>query len=307
MAREQAALAAGSATSPGGAGASGGSPGSEGNDSDAQQAQPGQTASPVTCYYLSKELRRVVDEEWVLRGKLWSEGALPCLLSGRLGVPACAHGPPLVACLGRPLLQGAAHPVCSAVPHTASPLPSCCPAGLRRSRRCDLAVGFEEGATDDAECTFCHLYMHLSAGGLCGRGGAGFYWWGWVWDAGGWALGTAPGGSTGRPGFSKPLTIPTPPPTLCPRSRVRLLPRPPRLPAPRLPPVRLRDAGATPGVPPLDAGAGGHLRRCTTAQIGFGLGQQRGTWVLVLSLAAVTGVPPLDAGAGGHLRRCAAG
>ena len=76
VAREQAALAAGSATSPGGAGGSGGSPGSEGSGSGAQQAQPGQTASPVTCYYLSKELRRVVDEEWVLRGKLWSEGAL---------------------------------------------------------------------------------------------------------------------------------------------------------------------------------------------------------------------------------------
>ena len=39
-------------------------------------------------------------------------------------------------------------------------------------------------------------------------------------------------------------------------------------------------------------------------KLGSGLGQQRGTWVLVLSLAAVTGVStPLDAGAGGHLRR----
>lgn len=36
--------------------------------------------SPLLCYYLRQELRRVVDEEWVLRGKLWSQG----------GCPACA-------------------------------------------------------------------------------------------------------------------------------------------------------------------------------------------------------------------------
>lgn len=43
-------------------------------------------------------------------------------------------------------------------------LPATRTAGLRRSRRCELAVGFADGAKDDAECTFCHLYMHLSAG-----------------------------------------------------------------------------------------------------------------------------------------------
>lgn len=37
------------------------------------------------------------------------------------------------------------------------------PAGLHRSRRTPLAVGFDAGATDDAECAICHLYMHLSA------------------------------------------------------------------------------------------------------------------------------------------------
>lgn len=31
-------------------------------------------SSPLLCYYLRQELRRVVDEEWVLRAKLWSQG-----------------------------------------------------------------------------------------------------------------------------------------------------------------------------------------------------------------------------------------
>lgn len=37
---------------------------------------PGHEAgpSPLLCYYLRQELRRVVDEEWVLRAKLWSQG-----------------------------------------------------------------------------------------------------------------------------------------------------------------------------------------------------------------------------------------
>lgn len=75
VAREQAALAAGSAASPG---STGGSLAGEGG-----AAQQGDTASPVTCYYLSKELRRVVDEEWVLRAKLWSEGARCCAAPAR--------------------------------------------------------------------------------------------------------------------------------------------------------------------------------------------------------------------------------
>ena len=44
------------------------------------------------------------------------------------------------------------------------PVPLPVPAGLRRSRRCEQAVGWEEGDKDDAECAICHLYMHLSAG-----------------------------------------------------------------------------------------------------------------------------------------------
>lgn len=31
-------------------------------------------ASPLVCYHLARELRRVVEEEWTLRAKLWSEG-----------------------------------------------------------------------------------------------------------------------------------------------------------------------------------------------------------------------------------------
>jgi hypothetical protein len=39
-----------------------------------QQASSPAAASPLVCFYLAKELRRVAEEEWVLRAKLWSEG-----------------------------------------------------------------------------------------------------------------------------------------------------------------------------------------------------------------------------------------
>lgn len=276
VAREQAALAAGSAASPGSAA---GSPGT------AAAGEQEDAASPVTCYYLSKELRRVVDEEWVLRAKLWSEGAslrlgasvgwlLP--LAGRL--QGCRGGQPTRAQRARVHIHQAAVQLLRVLLRS-PPYP--CVTGLRRSRRCDLAVGFEEGAKDDAECTFCHMYMHLSAGGLSrGRRLAGQWQYNAVWDAGRGSPARCVWCSIGpQARLTNHLEIdlrivqttsPSPsPPPLASRSRVRLLPRPPRVPAPRLPPLRLRDAGAAPRVPPLDAAAGGHLCRCVGWSVVF--------------------------------------
>ena len=86
VAREQAALAAAAAAAAPAAG--------EGGEGAVVPAGQGAgTASPVTCYYLGKELRRVVEEEWVLRAKLWSEGAPVCpdLLVARTFVCTCAR------------------------------------------------------------------------------------------------------------------------------------------------------------------------------------------------------------------------
>jgi hypothetical protein len=51
----------------------GGSPASPASPPSPSPA-PGAPPSPLVAYYLRQELQRVVDEEWVLRGKLWSEG-----------------------------------------------------------------------------------------------------------------------------------------------------------------------------------------------------------------------------------------
>jgi hypothetical protein len=47
-------------------------------DAAAAAGQPAEGAvvasSPLVCYHLGRELERVVEEQWVLRAKLWSEG-----------------------------------------------------------------------------------------------------------------------------------------------------------------------------------------------------------------------------------------
>lgn len=138
-------------------------------------------SSPLVCYHLGRELERVVEEQWVLRAKLWSEGGQALravalhfcrhLLPGDLFQQLCwvvvagcmlhAHGVDAVARL-------AACHLSSYILQLVSVWCCCCcgVSGLRRSRRTKLRVGFQEGEQDDSECAICHIYMHLSAGML---------------------------------------------------------------------------------------------------------------------------------------------
>jgi hypothetical protein len=76
QAQAQAQRRASAAGGSGGKGAlaqAGGSPTSPASPPSPSPA-PGAPPSPLVAYYLRQELQRVVEEEWVLRGKLWSEG-----------------------------------------------------------------------------------------------------------------------------------------------------------------------------------------------------------------------------------------
>ena len=59
-------------------------------------ASPG-TPSAIVCYYLRQELQRVVEEEWVLRAHLWSQGGRRRVVQevqrrGWLGCCTGSHG-----------------------------------------------------------------------------------------------------------------------------------------------------------------------------------------------------------------------
>lgn len=168
------------------------------------------------------------------------------------------------------------HPAAPATlaPEPEPPSPAAClcaPAGLRRSRRTELAVGFDEGAADDAECAICHLYMHLSAGEPAGGSGSSRR----------MRMGTC--GTRNR---RLPVSIAAhdidsrlrPHPSA--RSGVRLLRGAPRVPAPRAPPVRLRHEGPPPALPPLDARARGHCSRWGGGLQGEERGLQGHAWIV---------------------------
>lgn len=53
--------------------------------------------SPIVCFYLRQELRRVAEEEWVLRAHLWSQGAWQ--RGGRRGGSTCVTRLRLLGCL----------------------------------------------------------------------------------------------------------------------------------------------------------------------------------------------------------------
>lgn len=178
LAREQVALAAADAAAAaeaaaGGDGAAGGGAGS-GDGATGSPRSPGggaaRAASPLTCYYLSKELARVVEEEWVLRAKLWSQGAPRPLAPvppvwpgagsrGSARLPAArARLPPASKrrrlCTHRsPLGAPASAARADTPPRRAPPLQACAARGARRWRWASTRARPTTPSARSATCT----------------------------------------------------------------------------------------------------------------------------------------------------------